>query len=447
MSNNSLKSHRELRTNFWHYFLGTLSNNSIELTWILVMTLYALVDNDYSNKSIALFGFTDALWVVYSCTYYVARTTMVYNIAGYMVGREEHEVSVWIKSALYLAYMLLLPIAVPSLLWAGELLSFLGVSKDLLSFYVPYFRLSLLTILICPTAVIIPSYYMARFNAKVGSSLNMLTAISMPILATIALWCLKWGVNGMMVGCFLSNSIPLLYFICNAPDRFFKKGFEFDITKIKHLWVDAKWELVRKLSPRFAQVYVSSVLISLSPSLLSAKYLIYTVGGFLEGYVDSTAVVCNANVSHTIGCGVSRDDSYQANRYIWRLGITSLILTILVVVIVLPHISFILTLDTVVRDWFGKVVVWVLLLVEVGSRLRYYTILSVPRVVYKEYNGVSQLCYAIPTALMTPVCVYLFLSVFHFNLYGVFLTGALVGVTQWVSCEFYLRSKGIKIGF
>lgn len=447
MSNNSLKSHRELRTNFWHYFLGTVSDNSIELTWILVMTFYALVDKDYSNKSIALFGFIDALWIVYSCTYYVAKITMVYNIAEYMVGREEQEVSVWIKSALYLSYILLLPLIIPSMIWSAELLTSLGVSDNLLGFYVPYFRLSLIAILINPTRNIIPSYYTARFKANIGSLLNTATAITMPVLACIFLWVCGWGVNGMMLGCILANSIPMVYFIFNAPERFFKKGFEFDLPKIKHLWIDAKWELVRRLSPRLAQVYVSSVLISLNPSLLSAKYLIYTVGGFLDGYTDSTSVVCNANVSHTLGCGVSRDNSYKDNKYLWRLGISSLTLTVILVILVLPHISFVLTSDDVARKWLGNIFIWSLLLLEIGSKLRYYTILSVPRVTYKEYNGISQLCYAIPTALLTPICAYLFLTVFHLNLYGVFLTSALVGLTQWISCELYLRRKGIKIGF
>lgn len=244
------------------------------------MTLYALVDRDYSNKSITLFGFTDALWVVYSCTYYVARTTMVYNIAEYMVGREEHEVSVWIKSALYLSYILLLPLIVPSLIWTYRLVSFLGVPADYLSFYVPYIRVLLVSILISPTRVLIPAYYTARFKAKVGSMLNTLTAVTMPVLAGIFLWLCGWGVNGMGYACIIASSMPFVYFIFNAPDGFFRKGFEFDVTKIRHLWVDAKWELVRRLSPRVAQVYVSSVLISLSPSLLSAKYLLYTVGGF-----------------------------------------------------------------------------------------------------------------------------------------------------------------------
>lgn len=443
----NLKTHKELRKNFWHYFLGTLSNNSIELTWILVMTLYALVDKDYSNKSIALFGFTDSLWVVYSCSYYVARTTMVYNIAEYMVGREEHEVSVWIKSALYLSYMLLLPVAIPSLIWSNELLSALGVSDNLLGFYVPYFRLSLISILISPTRTLIPSYYTARFKANIGSLLNTATAITMPVLACIFLWVCDWGVNGMVVGCIIATCIPMVYFIFNAPKNFFKNGFEFDLPKIKHLWVDAKWELMRRLSPRLAQVYVSSVLISLNPSLLSAKYLLYTIGNFLDGYVDSTAVVCNANISHSIGCGVSRENSYKDNKYLWRLGFSSLVLTLLGVCLTLPHISFLLTSDDIAKSWLSNIVVWCLLLFEIGSKLRYYVILSAPRVTYKEYNGVAQLCYALPTALITPVCAYLFLTVFHLSLYGVFLTGALVGVTQWLSCELYLRGKGVTVGF
>lgn len=152
-------------------------------------------------------------------------------------------------------------------------------------------------------------------------------------------------------------------------------------------------------------------------------------------------------MSHTIGCGVSRNDSYKENKYLWRLGITSLIITILLVILILPHVSFILTSDDIAKLWLGNVVIWLLLLFEIGSRLRYYTILSVPRVSYKEYNGIAQLCYAIPTALITPLCAYLFLSVLHLNLYGVFLTSALVGIIQWISCETYLRSKGITIGF
>lgn len=445
MKTPSLKTHKELKNNFWHYFLGTLSDNSIELTWILVMSLYAVVNKDYSNKSITLFGFTDALWVVYSASYYVARTTMVYNIAEYMVGRKEHEASIWIKSALYLSYILLLPLAIPSLIWSKELLTVLGVSSNLISFYVPYFRLCLLSILICPTRVIIPSYYTARFKAKIGAMLNTLTAITMPIIAAISLWILNWGVNGMMICCFIANTIPLIYFLFNAPKNFFKKGLEFDLIKIKHLWKDAKWELIRRLAPRISQVYVASLLVSLNPALLSARYLIYTIGSFLEGYVDSTAVVCNANVSHSIGCGVTRKESYKDNKYIWRLGAISLLITLLILISSIKYWSFILTSDNNVKIWLINIVIWIIFLFEILAKLRYYVLLSVTRTIYKEYNGIAQLCYAVPTAILTPILVTLLLKIYPMNLYGVFISSAIVAITQFLLCELYLRNKNIKI--
>lgn len=371
---------------------------------------------------------------------------MVYNIAEYMVGKEEHEVSIWIKSALYLAYMLLLPVAIPSFIWANELLSFLGVSKNLLSFYIPYFRLSLLTILICPTRTIIPSYYIARFNAKIGAMLNTLTAITMPVIAAIALWLLKWGVNGMMIGCFIANLIPLIYFICNTPKNFFKKGFEFDLNKIKHLWNDAKWELMRRLAPRVTQVYIASLLVSLNPVLLSAKYLIYTIGSNLEGYVDSAAVICNANISHSIGCGLDRKESYKDNKYIWRLSAISLIISLIILMISIKYWSFIITSDNEVKSWLSNILIWLIFLVELLSKLRYYVLLSVTRTVYKEYNGIVQSCYAITTLILMPLIITLLLKIYHMNLYVVFISSAVVGITQFLLCELYLRKKNIKIG-
>lgn len=372
---------------------------------------------------------------------------MGYNISKNLNKYGEQGVLVWLKNGIYLSYILLLPIIVPLFIFSGEFLTILGVKSDLISFYVPYFRYCLITIGVCPFRALIPEYYKGIFKNKISSMLNIFISITMPVLAFIALWFLGLGVNGMLLGCLFANLIPLIYFIFKGPREFFSKGFEIDINKIKFLWIDAKWELMRRLAPRISAVYVSYLLMILNPHLMMIKYIVMTLGSFLEGYVDSAASLSNMNTSYNSGLGLKDNKAYKDNQYIWRVSLLSLITTIVLIVFTINYWSFLLTSDNIVKIWLSNYIIWVFLCLEIIGRLRYYILISTTRTIYKKLNGVTQSIYAITAFILTPLLMYLFLMILHFSILGVFISGAIVGLTQFILTEFYLRKNDIVIGF
>ena len=67
--------------------------------------------------------------------------------------------------------------------------------------------------------------------------------------------------------------------------------------------------------------------------------------------------------------------------------------------------------------------------------------LSISRSYRHDLNGVAQLLYAIPTAFLTPLLLWLFLIKLNVGLLGIFLTGAIVGTVQWLPNEIYFKQK------
>lgn len=56
-----------------------------------------------------------------------------------------------------------------------------------------------------------------------------------------------------------------------------------------------------------------------------------------------------------------------------------------------------------------------------------------------DLNGVAQLIYAIPTAIMTPVLLWLFLHYLQLSFESIFAVGAIVGILQWIGTEIYFQ--------
>ena len=312
-----LKTKKELRKMFFDNFLGTIADNLVEANWALVIAWYPNVA--YAQESLTMFAVSDTLWVVLSCAYYAVRTALVANLPAYMVGKSAEKASKPLKNAFYLVYLILTPAALISFIFAGEILGSLGVSKELLSMYVPYWRICVATIfLVCPSQMLITSYLKATFRTREAMILDHATTWFMAIGSFIALWVLNWGANGMMIACFLANAIPLIYFLIAKPcPNFFKNGFEFDQKWIKKLWLNTKWEIIRRLAPRIVAIFTTSSLLYLSPSFVSARYWIYTIGAFLEGVVDASASLANIDVSYNSKLGFkTQKEVYQNNKFI-----------------------------------------------------------------------------------------------------------------------------------
>lgn len=84
-------------------------------------------------------------------------------------------------------------------------------------------------------------------------------------------------------------------------------------------------------------------------------------------------------------------------------------------------------------------IIWVFLPIEIVTKLRYYMWLSISRSYRHELNGTAQLIYAIPTAILTPTLLWLFLHHLHLGFEFIFAVSAIVGIVQWAGAEIYFR--------
>lgn len=73
------------------------------------------------------------------------------------------------------------------------------------------------------------------------------------------------------------------------------------------------------------------------------------------------------------------------------------------------------------------------------TKLRYYMWLSISRSYRHDLNGIAQLIYAIPTAILTPTLLWLFLHHLQLGFESIFAVSAIVGSVQWVGTELYFR--------
>ena len=72
-------------------------------------------------------------------------------------------------------------------------------------------------------------------------------------------------------------------------------------------------------------------------------------------------------------------------------------------------------------------------------RSRYYVLLSLTRVLYKQYNGFPNTSFAVITAVVTPLATVVFLNWLGWGLLAVYTVGLVVaGLQTWVF-EAYLR--------
>ena len=67
--------------------------------------------------------------------------------------------------------------------------------------------------------------------------------------------------------------------------------------------------------------------------------------------------------------------------------------------------------------------------------------LAISRSYRHDLNGVAQMIYAIPTAIFTPLLLWLFLHKLQLSFESIFAVGAIIGSIQWLGTEIYFRKK------
>ena len=176
-----LKTKKELRKMFFDNFLGTIADNLVEANWALVMAWYPnvayaqkITHNVCCNRY--ALGGTFVRLLCRSNSLSLKSTCLHGQI------KSADKASKPLKNALYLVYLILTPPALISFVFAGELLSLLGVSQELLSLYVPYWQICVATIfLACPSQMLITSYLKATFRTRQAMLLDHSTTWTMAI--------------------------------------------------------------------------------------------------------------------------------------------------------------------------------------------------------------------------------------------------------------------------
>lgn len=213
-------SRSELTKMLYQSFIGTLADNAIEIGWILCFSL--LADKMLVEKITILFGVNDAFWVVLSLTYYAAKTSLSATLPRLLEEHGAEAESKVVKNHIYIFYMLLLPMTLGSWVFLPDLLSLLGVVEEDFPMYLPYFRLSIISILVfAPWSAFIPAYYRSRGKTKEAAILDHLNAWCMLIGIFITTHIFQYGVNVALIVNMLANGIPLYYFLWQKPIKGF----------------------------------------------------------------------------------------------------------------------------------------------------------------------------------------------------------------------------------
>lgn len=437
MQQNKPWTRQKLTQMLYHAFIGSLADNAIEIGWVLCFSL--LADKSLVERITVLFGVNDAFWVILSSTYYTARTSMTATLPKLIKKYGLNLESKVVKNHIYLFYLMLLPSAIGSFLFLPKLLVILGVSPTDLPFYLPYFQLSIISILIAaPWATFIPTYLRTRGRSKEAMALDHAIAWSMLIGIFFTTHVLHLGVNTALIVNMTTNAIPLYWFLWKRPiPQFFSKGFEFSWTEIKSYWVIVKWELVRRLAPRVSAIIGVRLTITINPIFAGIKYWISNLMMLPEGWVDSMAGLLNSHVSRNVGLG--EEIPYKDNKFVFWKAVVGMLLSVISLYF-LVYLGLTWLPESLYKGIISPIV-WFFLPIELISRLRYYMWLSVSRSYRHDLNGVAQLIYAIPTAIITPVLLWLFLHYLQLGFESIFAVGAIVALVQWMCTEIYFRYK------
>ena len=437
MSINKPWNRHKLTQMLYHAFIGSLADNAIEIGWVLCFSL--LEDKSLVERITVLFGVNDAFWVILTSTYYTARTSMTATLPKMIERYGLNIESKVVKNHIYLFYLMLLPSAIGSFMFLPKLLLILGVSQTDLPFYIPYFQLSILAILIAsPWSTFIPSYLRTRGRSKEATVLDHSVAWSMLGGIFFTTHILHLGVNTALIVNIFTNWVPLYLFLWKKPiPKFFSKGFEFSWKEIKSYWVIVKWELIRRLAPRVSAIIGVELTITINPIYAGIKYWISNLMMLPEGWVDSMAGLLNSHVSRNVG--LNESIPYKDNKFVfWKAAIGAILSIGLIYAIAYFGLSW---LPESIYQGIIAPIIWILLPIEILTKLRYYMWLAISRSYRHDLNGIAQLIYAIPTAILTPLLLLLFLHYLQLSFESIFAVGAIIGTIQWIGTEIYFKYK------
>lgn len=435
MSTNKPWTHKKLTQMLYHAFIGSLADNAIEIGWVLCFSLFA--DKNLVERITVMFGVNDAFWVILSSTYYTARTSMTATLPKLIEKYGLDLESKVVKNHIYLFYLMLAPSAIGSFIFLPKFLLILGVLPSELPFYIPYFQLSIVSLLIAaPWSTFITSYLRTRGRSKEATTLDHAIAWSMLIGIFITTHVLHLGVNTALIVNIITNAIPLYWFLWKKPiPRFFSKGFEFSLIEIKSYWKIVKWELVRKLVPRISAIISVGLTITINPIYAAIKYWISNLMMLPEGWVDSMAGLLNSHVSRNVG--LNEPIPYKDNKFVfWRATIGAVISIVLLYVVAYFGLFW---LPKSIYQGIISPIIWLLLPIEIVTKLRYYMWLAISRSYRHDLNGIAQMIYAVPTAILTPILLWLFLHQLKLSFESIFAVGAIIGSVQWLGTEIYFK--------
>jgi membrane protein len=431
---------KELTKMLYHSFIGTLADNAIEIGWILCFSL--LANKKLVEDITVLFGVNDAFWVVLSLTYYTAKTSLSAILPKLIAEKGEQVESKIVKNHIYIFYIILLPLAILSWIFLPELLKMLGVQESEFSLYIPYFKLSIISLIFfAPWSVFIPSYLRARGKTKEGAILDHLNAWTMLVGIFITTHIFNLGVNTALIVNMLANGIPLYWFLWKKPiPNFFKTGFEFSFTEIRRAWSLMKWEFLRKLAPRLATILGITIMVNLNPIYVGIKYWILNMFMFVDGWISALSDLLNSHISRNIG--LKEKDPNKDNEFLFRKVVLGIVINVFVIYLISKYILFFLP-DEIYKGLIN-IYIYIFATIEFITKCRCYMWFSVSRTYSQNINGIVQTVFLIPSIFLNPILLWLFLYKTNIGLSSIFLAPAIVGSIQFIIIEFFFKEKLLK---
>lgn len=430
-------SRPRLRKMLLHNYASTIADNSIEIGWILCFSL--LADKHAVERITTMFGLNDAMWVVLSSTYYAAKNAMMAILPKIIAEKGVEFESQQFKTVIYSFYILLIPLALGTMLYMPKLLLFLGVNKNDFNLYLPYFYMTVVSILFfAPWSLMITSYLRARGQTKIAMVLDHAVSWSMIIGVFITTHIFHLGVLWAMVVNMVTNAIPLYWFIWKKPiNKFWSKGFEFSISELKRYWSLIKWELFHRLAPRLSFLFSSGIILQYNPIILAAKYWIDNSYMFITGWVESEAGLINTHMSRNVGLKITKPE--RDNNFIYINSIIGVVIS----TIVLYFGIFFLLRFLPIRIYQELINPWIYVCLVIGtiSSMRYFSWLAIGRTVRQDLYGIAQIIYVLPVIFLQIPLLYLFLNKYHLGFFGIALTTMLMRLIQLLMGEIWFQYK------
>ena len=191
------------------------------------------------------------------------------------------------------------------------------------------------------------------------------------------------------------------------------------------------------MTPRVSAIIGVALMITINPIYAGVKYWISNLFTFVEGWIDAMAGLLNSHVSRNVGLKVKVPQ--KDNEYIFIKSAIGTILTIIFIYFCSKYLLWFLP-ESIYNEVLNPLI-YLFALFEYLTKLRYYMWLSISRSYKIELNGKAQLFYALPTAFLTPVLLWLFLHKLNLGIEYIFLTSAIIGIVQWLLTEIYFRKN------